>query len=68
MRCLLPACLAVCCSALAFTDAGTTLGAEDLLTQPLLSPHESAAADAAEAGVPLLLEKDEPNLKEEAHK
>lgn len=38
---------------------------------PLLSPYEAAAAaaaDAVEAGVPLLHEKDEPLVKEEAHK
>jgi len=50
------------CSALAFSDAGVLVGAE-ALTQPLLS-----AADSAESGQPLLLEKDEPVIKDEASK
>jgi hypothetical protein len=55
-------------SSLAFSNADITAGDEGL-TQPLLSPYDAAAAaDAAETGVPLLLEKDEPVVKEEAHK
>jgi hypothetical protein len=55
------------CSSRAFLQADIT-AADEALTQPLLSPYDAAAADAAEAGVPLLLEKDEPVVKEEAQK